>query len=643
MSFVKRSLSRVAYGAAPILCFGLPFLAAFSFIFNHFFSAGAFFFDSGFFADLMWHKGWGLPNPAVSLVAPEFPPHSYYGIHFSPLLAIISQIAWPLPVDQVDIFATYMGLAHGLLGLVMWRLLMKLSFERSAAWAAISAVLSIAFAMNGLALSVTIYPHIEILIPPLLIITFYLLLEERFLAACLVGGLSLLIREDVGFHFFAVASLVIFLNWWRGKGLSSQRALCLFATSAFAYSCIAIAVQDHFSAPQSTFSWVYAGDPAFAHLTPTFIANRLSNLLIHRPYIWLPLLMVCISAIVLKNWYALVGVAAVLPWLLLHLLAVTEWAGTLWIHYTFPIVIGVGWSILALVHDSRQGARRQAALVKVLSIAGITASTFVGNPAAVAFFGGVVPTEFALKPQRTRDFMNALGGSLPLLGRLRADSGVISLRPRLFTPAGWLLPRYWNSHGRPSRDIKTLVYFNRSFEPAMALAQLGEMNNARLFKVPDTNIMIAISGDLSATAPITPFLHRVPDPPRRTGPLYIGFDVEPSMRWGRDRSPYVSLVKCAAKNVRLEIIGYATWPKNEQSSSVPGVLRVEVTVNDKPERTLEFTPTTRQQFVELPVVCVNDEMVVRFNYDYLIAPSEDGRSKDTRKLGIGIVGDPTFN
>jgi hypothetical protein len=66
-------------------------------------------------------------------------------------------------------------------------------------------------------------------------------------------------------------------------------------------------------------------------------------------------------------------------------------------------------------------------------------------------------------------------------------------------------------------------------------------------------------------------------------------------------------------------------------------------VNGKPERTLEFTPATRQLAVDLPVVCVDNEMLVRFNYGYLIAPSEDGRSKDTRKLGIGILGDPIFH
>lgn len=621
-----------------MLCFGVPFLVAFIFIFNHFFSVGAFFLDSGFFADLMWHKGWGLPNPAAALVTPEFPPPSYYGIHFSPLLAIVSQVTWPLPFDQVDIFATYMGLAHGLLGFVMWRLLMKLPFERGVIWAAISAVLAMAFAMNGLALSITTYPHIEILIPPLVIITLYLLLEERFLAAALVGGLALLTREDVGFHFFSVAILVVFLNWWRGAGLSSQRMLCIFAAGAFAYSCIAIVVQDHFSASRSTFSVVYAGHPAFAHLTLTFIKNRMSDFLVDRPYIWLPLLVICVSAIVLKNWYAMVGVVSVLPWLMLHLLALSSWAGSLWVHYTFPMVIGVGWSILALVYATRQ----QIVLVKVLLIAGIIASTFVGSP-AVAFFREAMPTEFALKPQRTREFMDALGDSLPLLGQVRADSGIIALRPELFTPAVWLVPQAWSLHDRPPKDVKILVYFSRSFELVKALAQLGEMKNARLFKVPDTNIMIAIASNLNTAVPITPFLHRVPDPPRRTGPLYVGFDVEPLMRWGRNRSPYVSLVKCAARNVRFEIIGYATWPKKDQASSVPGVLRVEVTVNDKPERTLEFTPTTRQQFVELPVECVNGEMLVRFNYDYLIAPSEDGRSKDSRKLGIGIVGDPAFN
>lgn len=635
-------MMRIAYVAAPILCFAAPFLATFSFIFNHFFYSGAFFLDSGLFADLMWHKGWELPNPAVSLVAPEFPPPSYFGIHFSPLLAMVSSITWGLPFDQIDIFATFMGLAHGLLGIVMWRLLMKLPLRRGAAWVAVATLLSTAFAMNGLALSVTTYPHIEILIPPLLIATLYLLLERRTFAAAAVGGLALLIREDVGFHFFAISSLAILLNWWRDREFLPTKALCVFAGAAFVYSCAAIAVQHYFFASHSTFAWVYAGHPPFAHLTPEFIAARTTSFLESRPYIWLPLLLICISAALLRNWYAMIGVASVVPWLLLHLLALSDAAGTLAIHYTFPIVIGVGWSILAIVCDSRQAARRSFALVKVLSIAGIISSTFVTNP-ALSFFPQAVPTELALKPKRTREFMNALSDSLPFLGQLRADTAVISLRPRLFTPAVWLVPQDWKSKDRPPKGINTLVYFSQGFELNKALAQLEEMSSAQLFKVPGTSILVAIAGELDAATPITPFLHGIPAPPRRTTPLFIGFDEDPSIRWARTRSPSVRVVQCSAKNVRLEVIGYAHWPIKEPKSSDPGVLRVEVTVNGEPNRMLEFTPTTRQQLIDFPVVCIGDEMLVNFKYDYLIAPSEDGRSRDTRKLGIGVLGDPTFN
>lgn len=552
---------------------------------------------------------------------------------------MISQSTWMLAVDQIDIFATYMGFAHGLLGLVMWRLLMKLPLKQSLAWAATASALSLAFAMNGLALGVTTYPHIEILIPPLLIATFYLLLEERPFAAAVVGGLALLIREDVGFHFFAVASLVILLNWRLGKGFSSQRALCVLAAAAFAYSCIAIAIQHYFFASHSTFSWVYAGHPPFAHLTPEFVATRVLNFLDVRPYIWLPLLLICVSAALLRNWYVLVGVASVLPWLLLHLLAMSDAAGTLAIHYTFPIVIGLGWSILAIVYEANRGTGRSLAWVKTLSIAGIVASTFIGNP-AVAFFRSALPTELALKPQRTREFMNALGNSLPLLGEMRADTAIVSLRPRLFTPSIWLLPQDWNGHDRPPRNIDTLVYFSQGLELDKALVQLGEMSEARLFEVPGTRIMLAIVGELGPAAPILPFLRPVPD---RTRPLFVGFYDDPSLRWARNGSPFVSFVQCDAKNVRLEIIGYAQWPQVTPGSSDPGILRVEVTVNGKPERTLEFTPTTRQQSIDLPVVCVDREMLVRFRYDHLIAPSEDGFSKDSRKLGIGILGEPTFD
>jgi hypothetical protein len=634
---------RIAYRAAPLICFGVPFLATFSFIFNHFFNTGAFFLDSGFFADLMWHKGWGLPNPAVALVAPDFPPRSYYGIHFSPLLAMISQITWWLPFDHVDIFATYMGLAQGLLGFVMWRLMIKLPFQRDAAWAAVATLLSVAFAMNGLVLGIITYPHIELLIPPLLLATLCLLLEDKFLAAAVVCGLALVIREDVGFHFFAVASLVVLLNWWGRREFPSQRALIIFAAAAFTYSCIAITVQHYFFASHSTFSWVYVGHPPFAHLTPEFVATRVASFFDARLYIWLPLLLICISTILFRNWYAMVGVVSVLPWLLLHLLAQSDAAGMLSIHYTFPIVVGVGWSILAIVYDTGREARRSSTLVKLFFIAGIVGSTFVANPAVTPFFREAVPSELALKPQRTREFMNALAHSLPLLGELRADTAIISLRPRLFTPSVWLLPQDWNGQGKPPRNIDALVYFRHGLELGKALVQLGEMGKARLFEVPGTRILIAIVGDVDPAAPISPFLHPIPDPSPRTRPLFVGFYEDPSLRWARTRSPFVSFVQCDAKNVRLEIVGYPHWPRNESGSPDSQILRVEVTVNGKLDRTLEFTPTTRQQVIDLPVVCIDDEMLVGFSYDHLIAPSEDGHSKDARKLGIGLLGEPTFD
>lgn len=91
--------------------------------------------------------------------SPRFPPPSFNGIRFSPILALTSGLSWLLPFDHVRIFAAFVGASHGLMGVAMWSILMNWRAAGGAIWVGIAAILSVAFALNGLSLSITTYPH----------------------------------------------------------------------------------------------------------------------------------------------------------------------------------------------------------------------------------------------------------------------------------------------------------------------------------------------------------------------------------------------------------------------------------------------------------------------------------------------------
>jgi hypothetical protein len=639
-----RVASRVAHVAGAAISFVVPFLLTFIFIFNYFFAFGAPYLDAGWFADLMWHKAWWLPNPDVGQIAPNFPPRSYYGIHVSPLLAAISQISRLLPFDHIDIFAAYIATAHGLLGLFLWLVLQGERRRRSPIALAFSTLASVVFALNGLAISVTSYPHIEILIPGLVLLTLYLLLNERLLTAAAIGALALSIREDVGFHFFAIAGLLIVFNRLRGVPLSGQKALTSFAVVGLLYSCGAVFLQKHFFPSQDTFAHVYAGHPPFGHLTAEFAWARLTRFFEVRAYVWLPLLLICVSAVVLRSAPVLVGALAVLPWMLLHLLALSDAAGTLDSHYVFPIITAVGWTAIALMRPDLTAAHRGGYFSRLGLIGATVLTTFAGNPKVMAFLHETVPTEQALHPQGTRQFVDALSASVPGLRQLRADSGAISLRPDMFTPQVWLVPQDWTGDRRPSADVDVLVFFNRGFEREKALVQLGAMANPRLYSVSGTNILVAVAANAELGARAARLLVPAPNSAGAIPYFFTGFyPLDSGLRWARTRSPSLHVWNCAASTLRLRVIGYALWPKGAAGSARPDAFRIHVTVNRTRQSTLEFTPSLQQQSLDVPIRCVDREMAVRFDYDYLISPSQHSDSADARMLGIGIVGDPEFD
>src|SRR5947199_278203 len=106
----------------------------------------------------------------------------------------------------------------------------------------IAAVLALAFSFNGLALAIARYPHFELLIVGMALLFFVALSQGRLATAAICFTICLATREDAGFHLFAILSLLIGLNRWRGISWHEQRHEVAFSLLALAYSIGALAL-----------------------------------------------------------------------------------------------------------------------------------------------------------------------------------------------------------------------------------------------------------------------------------------------------------------------------------------------------------------------------------------------------------------
>jgi uncharacterized membrane protein len=331
----------------------------------------------------MWHKSLSLPNPKVIRVSEVFPPWSFYGIHIAPIISLVSALSFALPLDRVETFALYSGTSQGLLGFFMYRILNRWWFTPTPVGLLFATILSISFALNGLAISIASYPHFEIIIPALLLGSLYFLLEGRNICAAITTGLALLVREDAGFQLVALLGVLITFNYFNGVSLRSQKWLCVFLAIAFLYSCMALGAQRLLFPSFDTFTWVY-GNPPSGHETLELIAQRSVQIGKTRGYLWIPLVLMGGAAILFRAPYVIVGIIAPLPWLCLQLLAHSEIAGTLQAYYAYPVMLSLGWVAVSLAPDAQHSTGNQIARTGFFRV--VIAATFVTNAVVPAFF-----------------------------------------------------------------------------------------------------------------------------------------------------------------------------------------------------------------------------------------------------------------
>jgi len=489
--FVPVRWEEVGIAAAAMLAISIPFAAFTNLVLFHFYVRGSFVLDSGLLASLMWHSNAALTQPA------SLGGGSYFGTHVSLLFLPASALSWCLPFSMPQFFAGFVGFGHALLALaVFWLLVEGFGLRRGVRpW--IAALAALGFAFSGLAIAIARYPHFETLIAAffLLFAVARVLGHPRLAVAFFVLGLAT--REDAGFHYVAILSLLITLNVAYGIPLRQQRTELTFALAALFYALAAMAVQRLLFPETSAFVRVYLGNPPLAHLTAGLIADRILSFLVGRPYILYPALGACMWALQARNPYIVLAFVAGIPWLLLHLMAKSLLAGTLVSYYAFPFLIALVWPLLGVMQQRQRTGNADDPTSVIVAFAALLALSFI--PGVGIHDPGQLPLPQAfwdapsLAQQVATDRAVAtISAARPTLGRLLVDNSIAALAPNGFAQAE--VPFLQGNGTTPSEasiSPDTVVFFAEGYDAQRLRAIADAMGLTTRYSVPGTQIHLA--------------------------------------------------------------------------------------------------------------------------------------------------------
>jgi hypothetical protein len=480
------SARRTRWGSLFIGCAvaAIPALLYGGLVLHHFYLQGAYLWDSGFVAGLLWHGDPALTTPSI------YGGGSFLAVHMAPLDSLMAVMSWLVPISAPQWFALVIGIGHALPAVgVYWALRSGFGLK-TIPQMGIAAGLALAFAFSGIPLATIRFPHLEILEAGALILfaAAFALDRRSWTIGFLVLALST--REDAGLH---IAALMVTLAGMQAMTGAPRRDLgraLLFAGLGVTGSVAAL-LAGHLAFPTSpsAFSRIYIGDPPFAHVTEALLLDRLAGMPSLRGYVILPAVSAAIWAILIRSPLPLAGYVAALPWFGLQILAVSNVAGTLSGYYAFPFLLAAFWPLAAqIILDRRRG--HGSAFNRVgLGFAAILAPAFISigaqwNPGQLDLIQGFTDPPGLARQAATDRAVAALIEQRTALGRLAVDGSVMALAPYAFGADQNVV------HGDEG-PVDTIVYFANGYEATAAEARIEAERLPPARPIPGTELRIA--------------------------------------------------------------------------------------------------------------------------------------------------------
>ena len=380
---------------------------------------------------------------------------------------------------------------------------------------ALAALLAIGFANSGLPIAILRYPHFEILIAAAAILFLVALQERRYVSASLFLVAALLTREDAGFHIAILLAAILTCRRWHGVKRKGEEAMLAFLAVATFYSVAAMALQ-HWAFPDhSSFARIYAGNPPFAHVTPRLLATRLLGWCIYRSYALLPAAMCIFWAVRRRNPVLTAGYISTLPWLTIHLAAVSDLAGTLSSYYAFPLLMASFWPLLGALETKRStalGGRSEAVIgFGMLIAASFTTISAQHNPNQVSFAQTFAPPPSAATQRLLTEAVATLSAARPALGVFLVGDGITSIAPDAFAKS----ESFWFAH---EPRIDTMAYFGGGFQAAEAKSRASNAALTLHYRMVGTPILIDTNRALDGLPNLRGRIERVSDDNDALGP-----------------------------------------------------------------------------------------------------------------------------
>lgn len=495
---------RIAVALYSLMALGV--FAAYAIqIVNHFYFSGAPSYDAGLFAYAM--SRFDLP-PSNPLYMQERGIPSFFAFHVAPIMPLWGAFAQLAGLAPPIAFAAYQGFFHAILALAgaglantwlaePWNLLFR-------------QLVGLSLAFSPIALGAIGFPHHELAIPILFIVTCYALSRGRRFLAAISFVLMLFVRTDAGFHAscFLVAFATGELITARQFSPTVRRALML-AAIAFAYSCAAFVILHAFFPQFDNFRFSYSGPGFFAHLNIPLLQERIGLLLEKRPELFVIFAVTAALGLVKRDISILLGTGAILPWVILHISAYRAPPGELYTYYAFPFLILLAWpwlvTALRQVGKGDVNSRKQHVAIGV-------ATAWVGMCVAawLAYFSTPFMSDRSMSTERSvsaSHFLPKVGfktarvvsGFSTTLGQLIGSSGTLIVIDEAMIS---LLPNTGRSNlfreGKgqsPATDQPFVVAYFSTYMHAGALEKSYYASAAdACFSVNGTNIRILERG-----------------------------------------------------------------------------------------------------------------------------------------------------
>jgi len=449
----------------------------------------------------MYRNNFVLDHPPVLDL-----PVPFYGVHITPFLSIVTFISFLVPWGRIEWFIFCQICFYLPFPLVVFIALKRLHPCPSIGVSMMTFVLALVFFFSGQIMVCMGFPHYEIVLPAFLNISLLFLFLKQKHGAWVFLILASLVREDAGFHIFAILFMVLCVQLLFSKQRELVGTTLAMAFYAFSVSVIALGIQRIFWPGAGLFGTLYVGSPIFSHITWATFLERLKIFYHACYYIHYPFWGTVVCAFLLRDARILIGWAAYVPWFILNLLAVQVQKSEFSIYTGFVFITSIFWILLSIFFqkpaitqkETLRRARTRLAAFLCISLLS-TIGWWRANPAACRMMIETMAWPKITKESiaHVHDLGNVIETDKEVFGQLTVDFGMASLNLTNITED----ELFSYQEGRISPATDTVIYFEEGYA-AQTLVNSVFLHGCDFFyHLPGTKIRLCSSRSLDGKLP----------------------------------------------------------------------------------------------------------------------------------------------